>query len=478
MSGVRDRIVGQRRARIQRQGHAMGAALPAARRAPLVPFGAAPFLVCEIKRRSPSRGAIADSALDAVAQARLYAERGVQSVSVLTEEDNFGGSLEDLVRIKAALPGLSVLRKDFLLDREDIDVSWRAGADAVLLIAAILDASTLAALHARAHELGMEALVEIHDAEDAAKCRGLAPGLVGVNCRDLATFDVDRLHPLQIRPQIDWAARAVFESGVRGPHDILLARSGGYEGVLVGETAVRAPERVPGLVEAFSRPAPSFWARLASRRQPGMPLVKVCGITCAEDAETAASLGADLLGFVFGPSPRRASPSLLRDIRGLPSLKVAVVVTGRSTGAARLDPEVADLLDSGLVDAVQLHGDETPEQCAALPFPSYKAVRVRDASDIAGMDEFPSPRVLADAYSPGAAGGTGQRVPAGLAREARKARPLWIAGGIGPDNVGEVICDLSPELIDASSRLEEKPGRKDRAKLARFFEEIRRHGEV
>ncbi len=175
---VRDNIVAQRRARIARQGHDMGAALPAARTAPLVPFGAPPFLVCEIKRRSPSRGALS-AGLDAVAQARLYAERGVRNISVLTEQDNFGGSLEDLARVKEALPQLSLLRKDFLLDAEDIDVSWRAGADAVLLIAAILDAATLAALHHHATELGMQALVEVHDADDAAKCLTFAPPLTG-----------------------------------------------------------------------------------------------------------------------------------------------------------------------------------------------------------------------------------------------------------------------------------------------------------
>ncbi len=277
---------------------------------------------------------------------------------------------------------------------------------------------------------------------------------------------------------IDWPTRLLFESGVRGPQDVLLARSGGYDGVLVGETAVRSPERIPALLAAFQSPAPDFWARLSLRMQPRGPLVKICGIARAEDAETAAGLGADLLGFVFAPSPRRASASLLRDIRGLPILKVAVVVSDKSGGSARLDPEVADLLSAGLVDAVQLHGEETPEECAALAFPSYKAVRIRAAADIAGMDAFPSPRVLADAYSPKAAGGTGQRVPAALLRDARRNRPLWLAGGLAPDNVGNVLTELSPELIDASSGLEESPGRKDRAKLARYFEEIRRHGEV
>jgi indole-3-glycerol phosphate synthase/phosphoribosylanthranilate isomerase len=362
-----------------------------------------------------------------------------------------------------------------------VEASWRAGADAVLLIAAMLDASTIAALHARARELGMQALVEVHDKADVEKCRAFAPPLTGVNCRDLATFEVDLLHPVRLRPEVRWPTRLLFESGVRGPQDVLLARSAGYEGVLVGETAVRSPDLIPGLLSAFAHPAVvPFWPRLCARMRPGRPLVKICGIARVADAEAAVKLGADVLGFIFAQSPRKAQPSLLSDLCGLDVLKVAVVVTpGPGTGAQpALDPDVSALLSQGLIDAVQLHGEESPEQCASLAFPYYKAVRVRGPQDVSLMDTFLSPRVLADAWSADAAGGTGKRIEPGLAREARKNRPLWLAGGIGPDNVGEILRDLSPELIDASSRLEESPGRKDHAKLERYFEEIRRHGEV
>jgi indole-3-glycerol phosphate synthase/phosphoribosylanthranilate isomerase len=358
------------------------------------------------------------------------------------------------------------------VDAGDIDTSWRAGADAVLLIAALHDADMLAALHTRARARGMDALVEIHDEEDARKCRALAPALTGVNCRDLATFDVDLLHPLRMRPRIDWPTRLLFESGVRGPEDVLLARSAGYEGILVGETAVRTPERIPGLLAAFGGHCGDFWPRLCARMRHGRPLVKICGITRPADAEAAVSLGCDLLGFVFASSsPRRAEPNLLRELRGLDALKVAVAVTGATGG---LPPEVADLLSEGLVDAVQLHGDETAEECASLAFPYYKAVRIRDAADVAGMGAYFCPRVLADAWSADSAGGTGRQVAEDLARAAGRNRPLWLAGGLGPDNVRDVIGGLGPELIDASSRLEESPGRKDRAKLQRFFQEISR----
>jgi indole-3-glycerol phosphate synthase/phosphoribosylanthranilate isomerase len=114
-----EKIVARRKERVAREGHWLGARAREARDVPLTAFGSDPFLICEVKRRSPSRGDIAPGA-DVVEQARAYARAGVRSISVLTEEDSFGGSLEDLARIKAALPGVAVLRKDFLLDEEDI----------------------------------------------------------------------------------------------------------------------------------------------------------------------------------------------------------------------------------------------------------------------------------------------------------------------------------------------------------------------
>jgi indole-3-glycerol phosphate synthase/phosphoribosylanthranilate isomerase len=475
--GILQEIAELRRGRIRQHGHGMGAAIPAARTAPLVPFGAGPFIVCEVKRRSPSRGGIAPGR-DAVAQARIYAEHGARSVSVLTEQDRFDGSLEDLVRIKKELPGISVLRKDFLLDVDDIDVSWKSGADAVLLIASLPDRDTLAAMHAKALELGMSALVELHDADDIEKVRAFAPPLVGINSRDLATFTVDLLDPIGLLPLVSWNRRALFESGIRSAEDVLLARSAGFDGVLVGETAMRTPQLIPELARALrSRPG-GFWPRLWARRRSGRPLVKICGITRTSDAEAARALGADALGFVMAPSKRRAEPSLLRELEGLDILKVAVVVSESMEGPRRLHPEVQELLASGLVDAIQFHGDETPEECAAMAFPYFKAVRIKSPGDLASMQSYFSPRVLADAWSATAAGGTGGRIPAELARQAGKVGPLWLAGGIRPENVGEILDALGPELIDASSGLEESPGRKDPARLKVFFEEIRKHEKV
>ena len=134
----------------------------------------------------------------------------MRSVSVLTEEDGFGGSLDDLARINRALPGVAVLRKDFLLDEEDVETSWRAGADAVLLIASLLDEGTLVSLHQAAQSRGLAALVEAHDAADVERCRSLAPSSSGSTVGTFRT-SARRPHSPWLRPRINWKTRLVLD---------------------------------------------------------------------------------------------------------------------------------------------------------------------------------------------------------------------------------------------------------------------------
>ena len=476
-----DEIVAGRRRRVRAEGPELGEAVPLRREPPLVPLlaaeaGTTPLLVCEIKRRSPSRGAISPG-LDAVEQARRYVAAGVRAVSVLTEPDHFGGTLADLIAVKAAFPQLSVLRKDFLLDERDLEVSWRAGADAVLLLAACLSARELADLHGRAVALGMTALVEVHDAADLARARAVRPPLTGVNSRDLTTFEVDTTLPARLRPAVDWPTTLLFESGIHCAEDAAFARAAGFDGVLVGEAVVRRPQLVAELRQVLAAAPsaagrPPFWERVFAarhaRRGSHRPLVKVCGITNRQDAETAVELGADLLGFILAPSPRRARPEVIAEIADLPVPKVGVVVN--DTAPARR------LLDDGLLDAVQLHGDERPEECYGLAFPYYKALQVGAPEDLDRERGYRCPRVLLDAFSAAVRGGSGRRVDAGLLQRRVAAepapRPLWLAGGIGPDNVAAIVETHRPELLDASSGLEAAPGRKDPDKLRAFFRHL------
>jgi indole-3-glycerol phosphate synthase/phosphoribosylanthranilate isomerase len=481
--------------------------VPAARGVPLQPFLRDPGLICEIKRRSPSRGDI-DAGLDPVDLAAAYRERGVRSVSVLTEENHFAGSLADLIAVKQAYPDLAVLRKDFLLDEEDLEISFRAGADAVLLIASILDEPTLRRLHDRALGLGMAALVELHEPGDFVKGRAVRPELVGINARNLADFSVDLLTPIRLRTAIDWPHRAVFESGAFTHEDGLLVSSSGFDGLLVGEAAVRDQDAIPGLIAGLrGEPVPAsgaaqpvaakpatprhavpggsrpFWSsigELLANRVATRPLVKICGITNRDDARLAAEQGADLLGFVFADSPRRASADVVRECSGLGVLRVAVVVTGShpETGEARpLPHEVVELIAEGQIDAVQFHGDEAPDECASQAFPYYKALRPGTPEAVRQIAEYRSPRVLLDARSAKAYGGTGTRIDDAVLRAAQEYGPLWIAGGLSDENIGEIARQWEPELVDVSSGLEAEAGRKDHERVRRFFAELAQAGE-
>jgi len=529
---IMNEIIEARRARIRKVGHEFGHEVPRLRGTPVVPFarsrpvsagrgatlpeaaalpaggrGASPaagatsagaaapsrgaqpaqegFLICEIKRRSPSKGAI-EEGLDAVAQAGLYAARGVATVSVLTEEERFGGSLRDLIDIKRAHPSLSVLRKDFLIDPEDVDVSYRAGADAILLLAAALPAERLAALYQRAAQLGMSCLVEVHSKEEVERIASLRPAYTGINARDLASFAVDPIVPIATKRFITWPTRLVFESGISAMEHAAFARASGFDGILVGESVVRDPSLIPGLFDGLSTPRAGFWERLYARRPgPGggapasapaapatrrRPLVKICGLRRVEDARLADELGADILGFIFAPSKRQADAELVRAVGRTKALKVGVVVLER--GKTALAGPVRALLEGGQLDAIQLHGDEAPEDCFSIAFPYYKALQLRNENEMERLGAYRCPRVLIDAFSAAARGGTGTEVEASLARAVAQRLPLWLAGGIGPDNVRTIVTELRPELIDASSRLEAEIGRKDPSKLRAFFREI------
>jgi len=476
MRNIRDEIVAYRRARIAKESHTLGARVPSHRQAPIVPLLGDPPLICEVKRRSPSRGEIY-AALDPVELAGRYVANGARSISVLTEEDHFNGSLNDLVVIKQAYPECAVLRKDFLVDLEDIEVSYLAGADAVLLIAAVLSSAQLQELALATQERGMAALVELHGASDVDKARPLRPDLIGINARNLSTFSVDLLDPLRLRHLVDWDHQAVFESGIFTREDARLVAQSGFSAVLVGEAVVRDPGRIRDIAGGFldprrgvrtNHPTGDFWSRLVGRNL--RPLVKICGITNRRDAELAVELGADILGFVFADSPRKAEPRMVESLRGLDVLKAAVVVTGGGHGS--LPDSVASLLAGGFLDVVQFHGDESPEECASWAYPYYRALRLSSPDDAAPIHSYGSPRVLVDARAASGYGGTGKQLAPDLIDAAADAGPLWLAGGLHDQNIAEVVRAYSPELVDASSGLEISPGRKDHRRLERFFKEL------
>lgn len=193
-------------------------------------------VISEIKRRSPSKGDLS-SDLDPADLACTYAVGGASCLSVLTDIDWFGGSVDDLRAARSAVD-LPVLRKDFTVDARDVVDARLMGADCVLLIAAALDDVELRDFHALAKELGLDALIEIHDEPELDRALAVGGDLIGVNQRDLVTFEVDQDRAVRMAPQIPEGVVRVAESGVRNRRDGSALEAAGYHALLVGETLV------------------------------------------------------------------------------------------------------------------------------------------------------------------------------------------------------------------------------------------------
>lgn len=498
---ILQKIVRKRREDIERLGLNFGIEIPSSRRRGHVEFLGTPGAILEVKRASPSKGDIAPD-LDPVGLATTYAEAHAQAISVLTEMNYFKGSLRDLIavadameeRAKQGLHACAVLRKDFLLFEDEIDIAYRCGADAVLLIARILDDEQLVKMAKRAQSFDMQAFVEVRETDDLRKLKLVTDALgdaaaktivAGVNSRDLATFHTDPLVPASVRNKLP--AKAVFESGIHSGADAAYARSLGFTGILVGEAVAKNPPLAKEVVSSFEGGCENaqgkFWKEYAERRDSkrdtncGMshrPMVKICGITSEEDGMLAAELGADMLGFVFSKTKRLTTEEFVRSfatkLRVPRPLLVGVITeTGSAEGQTALK-----LAREGILDAVQFHGVEPGAEFAALPH--YCAVRVGEASDfdkVEALRKNGEPRILLDAKVEGIPGGTGKQIPESLLREKAGDIPLWLAGGINPENVAEIVAKFQPELIDVSSGVEEAPGIKDHKKLRELFAKIR-----
>ncbi len=199
-----------------------------------------PHVIAEFKRRSPSRGLIREEA-QVVPVVDAYQRGGAAALSILTEPEWFGGSLEDLRQARAATK-LPVLRKDFIVDAYQIWESWRAEADVILLIVAALSDTQLTSLLTTAAEANLEVLVEIHDGPELERALAAGARIVGVNNRNLKTLEVDLATSESLAPRIPEDVVAVAESGIKTPDDVRRLRRAGFDGFLIGEHLMSAPE--------------------------------------------------------------------------------------------------------------------------------------------------------------------------------------------------------------------------------------------
>jgi indole-3-glycerol phosphate synthase/phosphoribosylanthranilate isomerase len=355
--------------------------------------------IAEVKRRSPSAGDLRPDA-DPAALAAAYERAGAAAVSILVD-DRFGGSWDDLraARASASVPLLA------------------KGSDAALLLLRDLDDDAARRLLAYAAELGLETLVEAHDAGELERAAALDAPVVGINARDLSTFAIDRAEQLRLVSGAPRDRVIVAESGIESRAQGAAAELAGADAILVGSTLMRAPDPGVKLAELVSR-----------------PLVKVCGLTREEDVAVAAEAGADMLGFVLvEESPRRADAVLpVPDT----ALSVAVIV-GTSDSAD------ADLVQRYEPEAGKVRGRD--------------AVLLRDGAEVARVVDLPWQ----------------EDDSTHLDRARAAPGRLMLAGGLGPENVRAAIDAVGPWAVDASSRLESSPGIKDHERVRAYVEAAR-----
>lgn len=490
MADILTEIVNKRIDDIKKMGISFGIDIPEKRLRPVHNFITEKGVILEVKRASPSKGDIAPE-LDAAATALSYAKAGAAAISCLTEKNYFKGNLYDLINICKAVD-IAVLRKDFLIYPEEIEISYRAGADAVLLIARILDADTMLQMAEAAAAYGMTSLVEVRSDEDISKLALLVQDfnskkidlnliVCGVNSRDLANFKIDLLKPCELLEKINKIfgkdARVIFESGIRTPQAAAFAGSLGFTGMLLGEAAAKNPKIRKELVESFVKSPVTknseFWSAfktstnlnnqsLANHTQ--RPLIKICGLTRSEDVLYADSLGADFTGFIFAEGFVRnvcgeKFEKMIPVLKQIKAKKIAVITDAKSKEA-----ELAvEYIKKGFLDCIQLHGIKYSEVSSEiLMLPHYFAVTdkcddfLKETEKLFLMGE---PRFLQDSKK----------------RTYDLNKKLWLAGGVTAENVRELKDKYQPELIDISSGIEDEalPGIKNHNKIKKLFEVLK-----
>ena len=365
--------------------------------------------IAEVKRRSPSAGNLRPGA-DPARLAAEFERAGTAAVSVLVDE-RFGGSIEDLAAARSAST-VPLLAKGFFSSPDDLAELRRNGADAVLLLLRDLDDACVRDLMARAAELGLDTLVEAHDEAELERAVELDAQVIGINARDLDTFEIDRQAQLALVEQAPDDRVVVAESGIHSRAQGAEAELAGADAVLVGSALMRAADPAAKLSELISR-----------------PLVKVCGLTREEDVAVAAEAGADLAGFILARETPRRAPRVLP----VPETMLSVAVHVGEIG------EEADL--------VQLYAREDGHR-------ARDGVLLRNGRQVASVVDRPWQ----------------EEDPAHIERARAAEGRIVLAGGLSPENVGEAIEAVRPWAVDASSSLEIEPGTKDHARVRAYVE--------
>ncbi len=407
-------------------------------------------VIAEFKRRSPSRGRIGpDRRLeDVIAD---YERGGARAISVLTEPDYFAGD-DIFLRRASQQSDLPILRKDFIISPYQIYESRCLGADAILLIAALFGREELTDMLLRADQVGLEALVEVHTYAELDRSVAAGARLIGINNRALHTFRTDLRVTEELAGRVPSGILTVSESGIRGRTDVDRLARAGADAFLVGESLMCSTDPAMAVRDLVHGPVAAE------------PQVKICGLKSRAAVRAAVLAGATHLGFVFADSRRAVSAERARQLinygRSLSGRFLAVGVFADSS-----ESQVREIAEAADLDAVQMHGGETPAVCRrvrAFAGQVYRAVRVGQDDDedmhrqVAAYEEAGVDAFILDTYVPGIPGGTGRTFDWRRARTLRSAtdRPIFIAGGLTPDNVGCALAASRADGVDVSGGVE------------------------
>ena len=413
--------------------------------------------IAEIKRRSPSAGELRPDA-DPSALAAAFAGAGAAAVSVLVDE-RFAGSLADLAAARSA-SGVPLLAKGFFSTEQDLDDLRAAGADAALLILRDLDDRTVARLIEHATRIGLDTLVEAHDAAELARAVALGADPIGINARDLATFAIDREAQLRLVAEAPRDRVVVAESAVHTRAQGAAAELAGADAVLIGSALMRAADPPAKLREILSR-----------------PLVKVCGLTREEDVEVALEAGADLCGFILEPASPRAAERVLP----VPDTALSVAVFVGEPDEAEADLVQLYEREEGAVrgrDAVLLREGRQVATVVDLPWDGDDPTLLERARAVDGRVVLAGglgpDNVAARGRCRAAVGRRRELEPGGRARD-QGSRPRAGVRGGGQMSYGEYGGRYVPEtLIPALDELD--AGWRDAQADATFAAELDRLG--
>ena len=441
-------------------------------------------LLAEIKRASPSKGVISLETC-APAQARKYALAGASVISVLTEPEWFGGSIEDLRAVRQSLDGMpnrpAVLRKEFIFDQYQILEARLAGADTVLLIVKMLKEDILRRLYSYSQSLGMEPLVEVNTIQEMEIAVSLGAQVIGVNNRNLTNFEVDLDTTTRLIEKVGDGTLVCALSGISGPDDVKAYKKNGVDAVLVGEALMRATDTA-----AFCNRLLGGAEKVSQHFEESSLLVKICGTRTSEAAKAAIEAGADLIGIILVEGKRYVSRDTALTISktvhetAKPSrgnitestINVPPVATEyfahtsnflRRADRALLvgvfkNQPLSYVLDQQRLlnlDAVQLHGAEPIEWASLIPVPVIHRFGPKDPElGRRGYHTLP----LLDS----AAGGTGQMLDLAAVQMTLDSDPglsIILAGGLNPENVGNVLQQFRSHgsrvvAVDVSSGVE------------------------